>query len=73
VIHRGVRVAGFDDSSIATDVRPMLTTIQQPLVELGRRMADLLINALAGAGPVKSGILPTSLVPGESTAISARR
>jgi len=51
----------------------MLTTIQQPLVELGRRMADLLINALAGAGPVKSGILPTSLISGESTAISARR
>lgn len=61
-----VRVAGFDDSSIATETRPQLTTVHQPLTEIGRRMALLLIRQVTSADPVRSVLLPTSLVLRES-------
>ncbi|HVX44520.1 MAG TPA: substrate-binding domain-containing protein, partial [Mycobacteriales bacterium] len=61
-----VRVAGFDDSSIATESRPQLTTVHQPLTEIGRRMAQLLIRRITTGDPVRSALLPTSLVLRES-------
>jgi len=37
-------VAGFDDSALASSVWPPLTTVRQPLSELGWQAADLLLS-----------------------------
>lgn len=47
-----VSVVGFDDIHLASYIRPGLTTVHQPIEELGRRAATLLLDtALAGGSP----------------------
>jgi LacI family transcriptional regulator len=43
-----VSVIGFDDIESAAQIRPPLTTIQQPFVEMGKRAATLLLDAIGG-------------------------
>ena len=38
-------IAGFDDTRLASAVWPSLTTIRQPVAEMGRRAAERLMNA----------------------------
>ena len=38
-----VAVVGFDDSAVARQTDPPLTTVHQPVEEMGRQMARLLI------------------------------
>lgn len=57
-------IVGFDDISLASQVRPRLTTVRQPLVEKGKVAAELLLNHVSQA---VSRILPTELVIREST------
>lgn len=58
-----VAVVGWDDVMAARYVRPGLTTVRQPVKELGRLAADRLHERVAGA-PAREGleILPTQLV-----------
>jgi DNA-binding LacI/PurR family transcriptional regulator len=56
-----VAVVGFDDSRVATEVDPALTTIRQPLPEVGRRMVELLVAQAAGED-VTPAVVPTELV-----------
>ncbi len=72
---RGVRVpeelsvVGFDDVELATVVAPTLTTIRQPLAELGRMGVDRLVRLLQGRRLEAMNIeLGTRLVVRESTA-----
>ncbi len=52
--HRGFRVpedlavTGFDGISVTRLIRPALTTVRQPMQELGRQAVDLLIARLTG-------------------------
>ena len=57
-----VRVVGFDDSSIATVAYPPLTTVRQPMEQLGREMAHLLMALVSGDAADSSVVLPTELV-----------
>ncbi|MFG1609599.1 LacI family DNA-binding transcriptional regulator [Actinoplanes sp. NPDC049265] len=41
-------VAGFDDIDLSRAVRPALTTVRQPLSELGRIAVDILMRLIAG-------------------------
>lgn len=41
-----VSVAGFDDTELATNIWPELTTIKQPIVEMSRRAVELLIAVI---------------------------
>lgn len=41
-------VCGFDDTAIASTIWPELTTIRQPIAEMGRRAVDLLVTELRG-------------------------
>ncbi|MGO8672516.1 MAG: LacI family DNA-binding transcriptional regulator [Capsulimonadaceae bacterium] len=61
-------VVGFDDVPAARLSRPQLTTIRQPLVELGERATHLLLDIIAGE-PVAASTryLQTELVIREST------
>jgi LacI family transcriptional regulator len=66
-----VSVAGFDNLMAAAASSPPLTTIEQPVVELGRSAAELLLQRIqAGDGPPPpSRMLPTRLVPRLSTRV----
>lgn len=58
-----VAVVGFDDISLAAQVDPPLTTIAQPMRELGETAARLLLQRLANrAAQVPGVLLPHRLV-----------
>ncbi|WP_329134513.1 LacI family DNA-binding transcriptional regulator [Streptomyces sp. NBC_00670] len=62
-----VAVIGFDDSIVARHIDPPLTSVRQPLEEMGRTMADLLLDEIAQRGSGHRGVvLPTELVVRES-------
>jgi DNA-binding LacI/PurR family transcriptional regulator len=64
-----VAVVGFDDSPIATSVRPNLTSVRQPIEEMGHEMARLLIDSIAGRDRVvRRVILDTELIRRASSA-----
>jgi DNA-binding LacI/PurR family transcriptional regulator len=64
-----VSVVGFDDLPVAAVVDPPLTTVHQPMQEVGALAAGLLLDQLGGARPrrVRIHLLPTALVPRGST------
>lgn len=60
-------VAGFDDVYTARHMNPPLTSVRQPLYEMGRRAAEMLIEWIQGFAPTDLSVsLPTSLVKRES-------
>jgi DNA-binding LacI/PurR family transcriptional regulator len=63
-----VAVVGFDDSSIATTTEPPLTSVRQPIEEMGREMVRLLLEHAShpGSAPRKV-ILGTQLVSRRSS------
>ncbi|ANH91671.1 LacI family transcriptional regulator [Streptomyces sp. SAT1] len=62
-----VAVVGFDDSIVARHIDPPLTSVRQPLEEMGRTMADLLLSEIAQRGTGhRAVVLPTELVVRES-------
>jgi DNA-binding LacI/PurR family transcriptional regulator len=63
-----VAVVGFDDSPLATTTRPMLSSVRQPIEEMGREMTRLLMHQIRTAGgPPRRVILDTQLVVRESS------
>lgn len=72
---RGIRVpqdlsvVGFDDIDLAEYVAPKLTTVAQPIEEIGLRVAELLVRRInqPTTAPTKT-ILPVKLVVRDSTA-----
>lgn len=62
-----VAVVGFDDFEVARYTDPPLTTVRQPVVELGRLLARQLIRLVAGEEIEASAILTTELIIREST------
>lgn len=60
-----VAMIGFDDSTIARLLDPPLTSVRQPLEEMGREMARLLLAQIAGdahGAEPQHLVLPTELV-----------
>jgi DNA-binding LacI/PurR family transcriptional regulator len=57
-----VAVVGFDDMREAALTTPPLTTIRQPIGELGRTMAHLLLRRIAGDEPQRATVLPVDVV-----------
>lgn len=55
-------VVGFDNISMAEVVEPALTTIAQPMHELGRTAMDLLLAAMRGGPRTGRQVLPHRLV-----------
>ena len=59
---------GFDDIKIAKFAYPPLTTVRQPMEEIGRKAVGLLLDILEGrATEVRSLTLPHELVMRDST------
>ena len=62
-VPQDVAVVGFDDSPIATSTVPPLSTVRQPIEEMGREMARLLLASIESpASGGKRVILATELV-----------
>ncbi|WP_061964686.1 LacI family DNA-binding transcriptional regulator [Demequina aurantiaca] len=62
-----VAVVGYDDSPAADACEVPLTTVRQPSVDMGRTMADILIDVLAGnVDRPRTTIMPTELVVRQS-------
>jgi DNA-binding LacI/PurR family transcriptional regulator len=63
-----VSVVGFDDIQSASYQVPSLTTIRQPLREMGRLGARILLEKLQGETPPKQVVVDPELIVRESTA-----
>jgi DNA-binding LacI/PurR family transcriptional regulator len=57
-----VAVVGFDDSVLATTTTPKLTTVRQPVEQLGARLAEILLAKIAGAEHTTPEIYDTELI-----------
>ena len=65
-----IRVIGFDNSLVSRTSTPRLTTIRQPIVELGAHAAERVLHAMGSKTPGEhsaDGLLPVGLVRREST------
>ncbi|MDX2543826.1 LacI family DNA-binding transcriptional regulator [Streptomyces sp. WI04-05B] len=56
-IPEDVALVGYDDSAIARHMDPPLTSVRQPIVEMGRAMIDLLLEEVADRRPTASRVL----------------
>ncbi|GHH83070.1 LacI family transcriptional regulator [Streptomyces sulfonofaciens] len=68
-IPEDVALIGFDDSAIARHMDPPLTSVRQPIEEMGRAMIDVLLAEIAERRPTgvrgavhRQVLLPTELV-----------
>jgi DNA-binding LacI/PurR family transcriptional regulator len=63
-----VAVVGFEDSSIARQTEPPLTTVHQPVEEMGREMVRLLVARINKSEPLEQPyvLLDTHMVARES-------
>jgi DNA-binding LacI/PurR family transcriptional regulator len=57
-----VALVGFDDVPDAAAADPPLTTVRQPIDEMGRRIAELLVQRLDGPPGLLRLVLPAELV-----------
>jgi DNA-binding LacI/PurR family transcriptional regulator len=57
-----IAVIGFDDIGDAELAHPALTTVRQPVAEMGRTMATRLLQRIAGEQPPLGTVLPVELV-----------
>lgn len=53
-IPEDVALVGYDDSAIARHMDPPLTSVRQPIEEMGRRMIDLLLTEIADRRPAST-------------------
>jgi LacI family transcriptional regulator len=68
-----VAVTGFDDISAARHVRPALTTVRQPMRELGERSVRLLFDRIADRDRERRSVmLPTDVVIRRSCGCTSR-
>lgn len=59
---------GFDDSAVARHMDPALTSVRQPIEEMGRAMTRVLLEQIAGESAERQQIvLPTELVVRDSS------
>ena len=66
-------VVGFDDLFVSSYTAPPLTTIRQPMKEMGRRAAEILLALLRGEVAERKVMFQGTLVVRESTAPARNR
>jgi LacI family xylobiose transport system transcriptional regulator len=73
-IPRDLSVVGFDDLAFVQWSAPPMTTVRQPLADMGAAAASMLLELAAGKQPAYDRFeLPTTLVVRESTAPPRKR
>lgn len=69
-VSQDVAVTGYDNTMLATTMRPALTTVAQPNEELGRLSAQMLLDAIDGRCPeIRTVVLEPRLVVRDSTSV----
>lgn len=71
-VPRDVSVVGFDNFPIAAQTRPALTTVRQPLHEMGSLAIHMLVDLAEGRAVSMPPPFPTELIVRESTAPPAQ-
>ncbi|MEC2342795.1 LacI family DNA-binding transcriptional regulator [Paenibacillus barengoltzii] len=66
-IPRDIKIIGYDDVKVATLVSPQLTTIRQPIREMGERTIELVVKQLDGEEVPKVNSFPVELIERETT------
>ena len=73
VVGQDIGIIGFDDIPSAAYCQPPLTTIRQPMYEIGTRLCRMLIQIIKGEEPKERGIiLPPALIVRESSGAHRR-
>jgi DNA-binding LacI/PurR family transcriptional regulator len=67
-VPQDLSVIGFDDLDIAYFYRPSLTTVRQPIYEIGRSAAKMLYSLIQSQENIQTQVLEPELVIRESTA-----
>ena len=57
VVGRDIAITGYDDSSVAEFLHPPLTTVRQPIAEVGREIVRLLLGQLGQEPAPTEGVL----------------
>ena len=72
-VPQDISVVGFGDLEAASLVHPPLTTVRQPIADMGRAAANTLLALIAGLDVATQQVsLPTELVVRASTAACKR-
>ncbi len=71
-VPRDLSVVGLDGIELARYTTPALTTVAQPIRELGEAACRSLLALISGGGPVADVTLPTRLVAGASVQLVNR-
>lgn len=67
VVPDQIAVVGFDDITVASYLHPSLTTVRQPMYELGVVAARNLFRTIKGEKDISPVILPTQLITRDSS------
>lgn len=69
-VPKDFRIVGFDDTRIATLVRPALSTVRVPLLDIGAAVVRLLVERVGNSEkPATREKLPTKLIVRESSRV----
>jgi LacI family xylobiose transport system transcriptional regulator len=67
-VGQDLAVVGFDDAPVARFLRPSLTSLRQPIAEVGERLATMLADLCSGRSlSERQVLLPPELVVRESS------
>jgi LacI family transcriptional regulator len=61
-----VSIAGFDGLGHHLLSEPRITTVRQPVFEIGKRLAQILLDRISGRENRTAGMLPPELIPGKT-------
>ncbi len=62
-----IKVVGYDDVGIASLITPQLTTIRQPIEEMGKLAVELIHKQINKEGVTVENVLPVTLIERETT------
>ena len=62
-----LEVIGFDDTTLASIMKPALSTVRQPIFEKGRTAVEMLVREIEGEPGVRHVMLPTELILRDTT------
>jgi LacI family sucrose operon transcriptional repressor len=62
-----IKVVGYDDVNISQLTTPAITTIHQPIEQIGKYAVDIIVNQLKGEVVPMRTVLPVKIVEREST------